>query len=316
MLNEAKTSLRQLENLYKQIKDEKAKTSPTASSNWIKGQPSTSEVNKLCLPPPPIRMNQGRSPFRSVINRDAMMICKTEPFFDHNPEGPFVAQTYSQNNLKRPHLKPHFANSIPTVSAVAHVPEPDRSLLRQDKDVGDLTFKPIKEKQHPPCPSNSSCSRSSQRSIRGSPIEIPARDEQIARPVPRSKKRQPLDALVMEGCLLTRREIVQMTIDEFNELLEKSGFSEEQKVQLRDCRRKEKNKANAKISRQKRSNTRAHFESLLERKEAALADAKTEHSLYKNWNANLAIGLEMAERKRRIQILILQEKMNKGPSSK
>lgn len=48
--------------------------------------------------------------------------------------------------------------------------------------------------------------------------------------------------LVPEGCPLNRWQIVELPIDEFNELLEKSNFSEEQKAKFRDLRRKGKNR--------------------------------------------------------------------------
>jgi len=41
---------------------------------------------------------------------------------------------------------------------------------------------------------------------------------------------------------LNRRQIVELPIDEFNELLEKSNFSEEQKAEFWDLRRKGKNR--------------------------------------------------------------------------
>ena len=48
-----------------------------------------------------------------------------------------------------------------------------------------------------------------------------------------SRKRRRQDTLIPEGCPLTKKEIVELPIDEFNELLEKGGFTEEQKAKFR-----------------------------------------------------------------------------------
>jgi len=50
------------------------------------------------------------------------------------------------------------------------------------------------------------------------------------------------DTLVPPDCPLKRDDIVDLPIDEFNDLIERGDFTEAQKVQFRDWRRKGKNR--------------------------------------------------------------------------
>jgi hypothetical protein len=50
------------------------------------------------------------------------------------------------------------------------------------------------------------------------------------------------DTLVPPDCPLKRSDIVDLPIDEFNDLIEKGDFSEAEKAQFRDWRRKGKNR--------------------------------------------------------------------------
>ena len=62
-------------------------------------------------------------------------------------------------------------------------------------------------------------------------------------PLPaRSRKRRRQDTLIPDDCPLTRDQIVDLPIDEFNELIERQDFTEAFKAQCRDWRRKGKNR--------------------------------------------------------------------------
>ena len=97
---------------------------------------------------------------------------------------------------------------------------------------------------------------------------------------------------------MTGHEIFDITIVEFNYWLEKSNFTEEQKVILRSMRRKGKNRISAMNSRMKRINKIENLKSSLEHKKQILADLQREHSEYTTWNNNLQALLEMAKEHR------------------
>ncbi len=58
----------------------------------------------------------------------------------------------------------------------------------------------------------------------------------------RSRRRRRQDTLIPDDCPLTRDQIVDLPIDEFNELIESKDFTEAFKAQCRDWRRKGKNR--------------------------------------------------------------------------
>ena len=53
---------------------------------------------------------------------------------------------------------------------------------------------------------------------------------------------QQQDTLIPPGCLLTRTKIIALPIDEFNRLMVKENFSEEQKAQLEELHKLRKRK--------------------------------------------------------------------------
>ena len=252
----------------KPIDDEEASTSSAASSASNRGEFPCADLNERCVSPP-IRTERGRS---QTIYQDSGIRRTEGASFNHSLEGPFVATSSPQKRPQlwpppvhphpphplllfpspgHPYLHPQYIhpnyllNSIPTLPVMQRVPEPDHSLLRH-ANLPDLIIEPIKEEQQSPRPpssittfgGNSSCSASSPRSPSGSN----GRDGSTPPPAQGSRKRRRQDTLVPEGCPLNRRQIVDLAIDEFNELLEKSHFSEEQKAKFRDLRRKGKNR--------------------------------------------------------------------------
>ena len=232
----------------KPIDDEEASTSSAASSASNRGEFPCADLNERCVSPP-IRTERGRS---QTIYQDSGIRRTEGASFNHSLEGPFVATSSPQKRPQlwpppvhphpphplllfpspgHPYLHPQYIhpnyllNSIPTLPVMQRVPEPDHSLLRPPSSI--TTFG-----------GNSSCSASSPRSPSGSN----GRDGSTPPPAQGSRKRRRQDTLVPEGCPLNHRQIVDLAIDEFNELLEKSHFSEEQKAKFRDLRRKGKNR--------------------------------------------------------------------------
>lgn len=145
---------------------------------------------------------------------------------------------------------PTFLQALPQLPPRPHVPEVDRGLLHR---LPDIDVELIREERHSPRPSSSAMSNqftptlshssysgSSPRSVGMSPTGSRAGDG--TPPTSTTRKRRRQDTLVPPGCPLTRREIVELPIDEFNELIEKKNFSEEQKAKFRDLRRKGKNR--------------------------------------------------------------------------
>ncbi len=119
--------------------------------------------------------------------------------------------------------------------------------------------------------------------------------------------------MVPPDCPLTKREIVELPIDEFNELLEKSQFSEDQKAKFRDLRRKGKNRVAARKSREKSINWTEQLRKMKNIKTKKLEETAKNVQLFESFEENLKIAIAKHHQKERLRVMLEQKKLEGKP---
>ena len=117
----------------------------------------------------------------------------------------------------------------------------------------EIVIEPVPEEPQPSSSadvSNKLKMSFSQPSSSGSVGRMPSGSRAGSQTAPTSttrKQMQQQDTLIPPGCLLTRTEIIQLPTVEFNRLMVKENFSEEQKANLKGLRRKWRNEVMSKF---------------------------------------------------------------------
>ena len=245
-------SRKQLLKKYEDNISSNTSSSPSSTSSTPPPTPAQESPERIFLTPPPQRSPNHPEDAQQQVSRDFT--------FNHHPQGAFSAPKIYHSPatfLPRPIPPPpfliaaihapayfHYLYPHPHHPAIPHLPilapphlkqEPDHSLLRHA--LPELIIEPVKEEPGSPRPSSSftsSFTASSPRSVGMSPTGSHPGEGPTPPPSGSgSRKRRRQDTLIPEGCPLTKKEIVELPIDEFNELLEKGGFTEEQKAKFR-----------------------------------------------------------------------------------